>query len=167
MTITLIAAMASNRVIGIDNKLPWRLPEEMAHFRRSTTGKTVIMGRKTFESLGGALKNRRNVIITRNEDYNATEGCEVAHSIEAALQRYAAGGEELMVIGGAEIYRQFLPHADKLLLTEVFVELEGDAYFPAFASEEWENVQEECHERDEKHAYPFCIRTYRRRQEGV
>jgi len=162
MSITLIAAMASNRMIGLDNKLPWHLPAEMAHFRRSTTGKTVIMGRKTFESLGGPLKNRRNVIITRNPDFEVPEGCERVTSIEEALQRYNSNTEEVMIIGGAEIYAQFLPHASKLQLTEVFVELDGDAYFPAVAEEEWHVVHSEEHEQDEKHRYRFCIRTYER-----
>jgi len=155
--------MAKNRVIGIDNGMPWRLPAEMAHFRRSTLGKTVLMGRKTFESLGGKpLKDRRNVILTRNAGF-AAEGCETVDGIEEALQRYASGENELVVIGGAEVYKLFLPHAEKLLLTEVEAEVEGDAYFPPFDPEEWTLAATEAHAKDEKNAYDFYIRTYIRK----
>jgi len=136
MSITLIAAMASNRAIGQDNKLLWRLPSEMAHFRRSTTGKTVLMGRKTFESLGRPLPNRLNVILTRDRDFSS-EGCEIVHSVDEALQQYSNDEAELMVIGGAEIYRQFLPYAEKLLLTEVDARIDGDAFFPEVPEAEW------------------------------
>lgn len=161
MPITLIAAMARNRAIGQDNKLLWRLPSEMAHFRRSTTGKTVLMGRKTFESLGRPLPNRLNVILTRDRSF-APEGCESVHSVDEALRKYSSEEEELMVIGGAEIYSQFLPYADKLLLTEVEAEIAGDAFFPEVPESEWSIVGSEPHIADEKHGYNFCIRTYRR-----
>ncbi|MCQ6560135.1 dihydrofolate reductase [Paenibacillus mendelii] len=161
MSITLIAAMASNRAIGQDNKLLWRLPSEMAHFRRSTTGKTVLMGRKTFESLGRPLPNRLNVILTHDQNF-VSEGCESVHSVDEALRRYNNEEDELMVIGGAEIYSQFLPYADKLLLTEVEAEIAGDAFFPAVPESEWSIEGSEPHVADEKHAYNFCIRTYRR-----
>ncbi|WP_308634305.1 dihydrofolate reductase [Paenibacillus silvisoli] len=157
--ITMIAAMARNRVIGIDNGMPWHLPAEMAHFRRSTLGKTVVMGRKTFESLGQPLKNRRNVILTRSLDYKP-EGCEVVHSVEDAMAKFASPGEELIIMGGAEIYKQFLPHADKLLLTEVDAEVAGDAYFPAFGMDAWTVEGREPFTKDEKNAYDFEIVTY-------
>lgn len=127
MSITLIAAMDRNRTIGIGNKLPWRLPAEMALFTKHTLGKTVVMGRKTFESLPKPLKDRHNVVLTRQSDF-VSEGCETVHSIEEVLSRF--GAEELMVIGGTEIYTQFLPIADKLHLTAVDVEVAGgDAFF--------------------------------------
>ncbi|OUM97014.1 MAG: dihydrofolate reductase [Thermobacillus sp. ZCTH02-B1] len=165
MTITLIAAMARNRVIGRNNGLPWRLPDDMKFFMRSTVGRTVLMGRRTFESLpGGPLKNRRNVVLTRRTDYRP-DGCEVVHSVEEALERY--GGDELMVAGGAEVYRLFLPHADRMLLTEVEAEVEGDAYFPKWDPEEWMLVASERHPADERHAWPFAFNTYvRRRNRG-
>ncbi len=160
----MIAAMARNRVIGIDNAMPWHLPAEMGHFRRSTIGKTVLMGRKTFESLGRPLKDRRNVILTRNVDY-APDGCEIVHSLDEALTRYAASkDDELVIIGGAELYKQFLPHADKLLLTEVDADIDGDAYFPEFDPAEWLLVHYEPFPKDEKNSYSFQIQTYVRKQ---
>ena len=163
MGITIIAAMARNRVIGADNRLPWRLPDDMAFFVRSTRGKTVLMGRLTFESLpGGALKNRTNVVLTRNPSYRP-EGCEVVHSIAEALERFGSGDEELMVAGGAEIYKQLLPLADTMLLTEVEAEPDGDAFFPAWDEREWEKTDSVYHPADERHAYPFRFNTYRRK----
>ncbi|MBB3110330.1 dihydrofolate reductase [Paenibacillus phyllosphaerae] len=163
MTITLIAAMESRRGIGLENKLLWHLPAEMAHFKRSTTGKTVLMGRKTFESLGRPLPNRKNVVLSRDESYQP-EGCEVIHSIEEALVKYGEGvfGEELMVIGGANIYAQFLPFSHKVLLTEVAAELAADAYFPLIPEGEFTLTERECHQQDEKHSYDFCIQTFER-----
>lgn len=162
MTITMIAAMAEDRVIGVDNGMPWHLPAEMAHFRRSTTGKTIVMGRKTFESFGGPLKNRRNVVLTRSADYRP-DGAETMHTVEEALAELGSE-EELMIIGGAQVYAQFLPFADKLLLTEVHAAVEGDARFPAFDAAEWEAVSREFHAKDEKNAYDFTIITYIRKQ---
>jgi len=162
MPITMIAAMARNRVIGRDNAMPWRLPAESAHFRRSTVGRTVLMGRKTFQSLGKPLKDRLNVILTRSTDISY-EGCEVVHSVEEALARYNANPEEeLIIMGGEEVYKLFLPYAAKLLLTEVEAVVQGDAYFPAFDKDEWELTGSEPFERDDKNAYDFCIRTYTR-----
>ena len=160
MTITLIAAMARGRVIGRDNGLPWRLPDDMKFFMRSTLGRTVLMGRRTFESLpGGPLKNRRNVVLTRRTDYRPA-GCEVVHSLEEALTRYGDG--ELMVAGGAEVYELFLPHADRMLLTEVDAEVEGDAFFPEWDPAEWTLVESVPHPADERHAWPFAFNTYAR-----
>lgn len=158
MTITLIAAMARNRVIGRDNGLPWRLPDDLKFFMRSTLGRTVLMGRRTFESLpGGPLKNRLNVVLTRRTDYRP-DGCEVVHSVEEALKRY--GGGELMVAGGAEVYALFLPHADRMLLTEIDAVVEGDAFFPEWDPREWTLVASEHHPADERHAHPFTFNTY-------
>ncbi|GGF90038.1 dihydrofolate reductase [Paenibacillus abyssi] len=157
MSITMIAAMAKNRTIGTDNELPWRLPEDMAYFRRVTTGTTVIMGRKTLESFGKPLKNRRNVVLTRNPDYRP-EGCEIVHSIDQALGQFASA--DVMVIGGEEIYRQFLPYADKILLTEIDAEFEGDAQFPEFSAEEWQLAESVKGIRDEKNPYDYYFQTY-------
>ncbi len=163
MSIAMIAAMDRNRVIGIENKMPWHLPAEMAFFKRTTTGKTVLMGRKTFDSLKGPLPNRRNVILSKQEGL-LIDGCEVVHSVEEALKRY--GDEELMVMGGAEIYRLLLPYADTIYLTDVEVTLEiGDAFFPSMPASEWKEVASEYREKDEKNMYSFTIRTYKRMNE--
>ncbi len=161
MTITLIAAMAKNRVIGIDNDLPWKLPDDMAFFVRSTKGKVVLMGRKTLESFNGPLKNRTNVVLTRQRDY-APEGCVIVHSVEEALERYS--GEDVMVAGGAEIYELLLPYADTILLTEVEATVEGDTRFPAFSLDEWELAASVEHPADDRHAFAFHFNTYMRRR---
>ncbi|MFF2089695.1 dihydrofolate reductase [Paenibacillus sp. NPDC058174] len=165
MSITMIAAMDRNRTIGFGNRLPWKLPAEMAYFKKMTTGKTVVMGRKTFESLRSKpLPNRRNVVLTRQEEASeeaSFEGCETVRSVQEAIDRF--GDEELMIIGGAEIYAQFLPVADKLLLTEVQTSVpEGDAYFPAFSLEEWTLVHQEPVAGDEANAYSFTFQTFTR-----
>lgn len=161
MSIALIAAMDRSHAIGVGNRLPWRLPAEMAYFTRSTIGKTVIMGRKTFESLPKPLKDRKNVILTRQLGYNI-EGCETVHSVEESLERYS--GDEIMVIGGAEIYEQYLPYADTLLLTDVDTDVEGaDAFFPKVEEEVWQLVSSEHHEKDDKNAYSFTFKVYKRR----
>jgi dihydrofolate reductase len=128
--ISVIAALAKNRVIGIENRLPWRLPEDLAHFKALTLNHPILMGRKTFDSLGRPLPGRTNIVITRNPDYRP-EGCKVAESIADAVAS-CADASEVFFIGGAELYRQVLPLADWLYLTEVGVDAEGDAWFPEF-----------------------------------
>ncbi len=128
--VSVIAALAKNRVIGIENRLPWRLPEDLAHFKALTLGHPVLMGRKTFESLGRPLPGRTNIVITRNPDY-CRDGCVVAGSIPDALALCRDVGE-IFFIGGAELYAQAIPLADRLYLTEVDIEVEGDAWFPDF-----------------------------------
>ena len=151
MTISLIAALGKNRVIGNENSLIWKIPNDMKRFKAITTGKTVMMGRKTFESIGRALPNRTNIIITRDKNYRA-DGCIVVHSVDEALKA-TSGSEEIMVIGGAQIYGQFLPIADKLYLTLIDAEFEGDAYFPDYTKYKWKEVFREEH--DEKYNYAF------------
>lgn len=160
MSISLIAAAASNGVIGKDNRLLWRLPADMAYFVANTKGKTVLMGRKTFESLGRPLRDRTNVIMSRTWQ-EAPEGCILVRSPEEALDRFK--DEELMVIGGEEIYRLMLPHASRVLLTEIDREYEGDAYFPALNPEEWALVSQTPGVRDEKNDLPFVFSVYHRR----
>ena len=163
MTITLIAAMDCNRTIGIGNKLPWRLPAEMAYFKKMTLGKTVLMGRKTFESLPKPLTDRRNVVLTRQHGFQP-EGCEVVHSVEEALR--LCKDDELMVIGGADIYAQMLPYADTILLTEVNTIIEGgDAFFPMFSESQWKLVESESRESDEKNKYAFTFQTFKRHEQ--
>jgi len=151
--------MDKNRVIGINNSLPWKLPVDMQWFRKNTLGKPIIMGRKTFESFGArALPQRKNIIITRDLTYKA-EGAEVVHSIEEALK--AAGDvEEVMVIGGANLYEQMLPKSDRLYVTEVQSEFEGDAWFPDIDLSNWKEVQRSESVVDEKNAYACHFITY-------
>lgn len=144
MKLSLVWAMAQNRVIGRNNSLPWHLPEDLKYFKRITMGKPVIMGRKTFESIGRPLPGRTNIVITRNPDW-AFEGVRTVHSLDAARQLCNSigvidGVDEAMVIGGAEIYRQALPMADRLYLTEVHAEVEGDTTFPDFDRRAWVEV---------------------------
>lgn len=160
MSITLIAAMDRNRAIGYENKLLWHLPGDMAFFRRMTTGKTVLMGRKTFDSLGKPLPNRRNIILTRQANLEI-EGCEILHHPEEALKKF--GHEDLMVIGGTEIYNLMLPFADRVLLTEVDVEIEkADAYFPEFDSVAWKLTDSVFNGKDERNRYDYTFQTYER-----
>lgn len=130
--VVIVAAVARNGIIGRDNALPWRLPEDLRHFKATTLGKPVIMGRKTWESLGRPLPGRLNLVVSRNAAY-AAEGGEVVGSLEAALARAAAvGAPEACIIGGGELYRQALGLADRLILTEIDRDFAGDAYFPDF-----------------------------------
>ena len=164
MHISMIAAMAHDRVIGLDNQMPWHLPADLAHFKRVTLGKPVLMGRKTFESIGRPLPGRRNLVISRNPDYCA-EGVEVVDSVEAALALLARGEkvDELMVIGGGHLYGQLLPRADSLYLTRIDLVVAGDTRFPAFDEGEWHCVEREPHEADEKNPHPYCFETWQRR----
>ncbi|MBI1936099.1 dihydrofolate reductase [Candidatus Woesearchaeota archaeon] len=150
MTISLIAAMDRNRVIGNENKLLWKIPNDMKRFRQLTAGKTVIMGRKTFESIGRPLPNRTNIIITRDKNYKA-DGCIVVYSVGEALKK--SDSEEIMVIGGAQIYVQLLPTANKMYLTFIDAEFEGDAYFPEFDKKEWKETFREEHEEEYKYVF--------------
>ena len=146
--LALIAARARNGVIGLDNRMPWHLPEDLAYFKRVTLGKPVVMGRKTFESIGRPLPGRLNIVVTRNPDWQAA-GVQVAHSLDAALALAAAAApEEIMLIGGAELYRQALPQADVLYLTEIDAEFAGDAFFPEVDLARWRIDCEEAGQRD-------------------
>ncbi|TCK19329.1 dihydrofolate reductase [Thiogranum longum] len=160
MKISLIVAMAQNHVIGRDNQLPWRLPADLQHFKALTMGKPVIMGRKTWESLGRPLPGRTNIVITRDVGYQA-EGCVVVHSVEQALE-VAAGSDEAMVIGGANLYRQLLDRADRLYLTLVKADVEGDTWFPEFNLTQWHEVEREAHTRDDKNEFDFEFVTLER-----
>lgn len=159
MTVSIITAVSNNNVIGKDNKLPWRLPADLAHFKEITSGHSVLMGRKTFESIGRPLPNRRNIVITRNRDFKA-DRIEVVHSIEEALE-ITKNEDEVFVIGGEEIYKLALPFADKIYLTKVEAEVDGDAFFPNLGSE-WEEVSRIENPKDENNEYPFVFYEYRR-----
>jgi dihydrofolate reductase len=160
MRIALVAAMSENRVIGRENRLPWRLSADLRHFKSLTMGKPVIMGRNTYESIGKPLPGRSNIVVTRNPDYRA-QGCRVVHSLEQALEA-AAGHAEVMVIGGADLYRQTLERADCLYLTLVKAELDGDAVFPEFEPRDWREVKRESHRADEKNEYDYDFVTLER-----
>ncbi|WP_429109391.1 type 3 dihydrofolate reductase [Aeromonas veronii] len=163
MKISMIAAMAHDRVIGKDNQMPWHLPADLAHFKRVTLGKPVLMGRKTFESIGRPLPGRRNLVISRNPDYQA-EGIEVVGSVEAALALLAGSSVEvLMVIGGGHLYAEMLPSADCLYLTRIDLAVEGDTRFPAFDDGQWQRVDCESHPADEKNPHPYSFETWQRR----
>lgn len=163
MKISMIAAMAHDRVIGKDNQMPWHQPADLAHFKRVTLGKPVLMGRKTFESIGRPLPGRRNLVISRNPDYQA-EGIEVVGSVEAALALLAGSSvEELMVIGGGHLYAEMLPSADCLYLTRIDLAVEGDTRFPAFDDGQWQRVDCESHSADEKNPHPYSFETWQRR----
>jgi dihydrofolate reductase len=143
--VAMIVAMAKNRVIGVNGKLPWYLPEDLKFFKRMTQAKPLVMGRKTYTSIGKPLPNRLNIVVTRDESFTV-EGVRVCHALPAALaladqQATIEAAEEIMVMGGGEIYHQALPYAQRLYITEVDVEVEGDAFFPEFSMEEWQEVQ--------------------------
>ncbi|KAF7775399.1 dihydrofolate reductase [Pseudoalteromonas citrea] len=152
MIISMIAAMAHNRVIGQDNKMPWHLPADLQHFKRVTLNKPVIMGRKTFESIGRPLPSRRNIIISRNESYHA-DGIEVVTSADAALE-LVSGSEEVMIIGGGLVYEQFLPLCDRLYLTFIDLHALGDTCFPDYEKvADWTEVEVQSHEPNDKNKY--------------
>ena len=154
--IAYVVAMDDNRLIGRDNDLPWRLPDDMAWFRRQTLGKPCIMGRKTYDSLPPRfrpLPGRLNIVVTRNVDYEAP-GAIVVHSVEDALQ--AAGEvEEIVIVGGAELFRRLMPIVDRLYLTEVHGAVEGDVFFPEYDRAQWRELYRQEHAADERHPYAF------------
>ncbi len=153
MRIALIVAMAENRVIGRNNQLPWRIPADLRHFKALTLGKPVIMGRKTYESIGRPLPGRDNIVVTADSGYQA-EGCQVVHSVVQALE--AAGScEEAMIIGGANLYRQTLENADRLYLTLVKAEPEGDTWFPEIELQQWREIERQAHTADESNEYDY------------
>jgi len=159
MTVSIIAAVADNNAIGKGNNLLWHLPDDMKFFRKQTIDHHIIMGRKTFESIGGGkpLPRRTSVIISRQDDYKA-EGCWIAPSLDTALEM-CPEDEEVFVIGGGEVYKQALEFADKLYLTKVSGSFEGDVFFPEIDLDQWKQVFSETHLADEKHkyAFEFCI----------
>jgi dihydrofolate reductase len=152
--------MSENRVIGRDNALPWHLPADFKRFKALTTGHTLIMGRKTFDSIGKALPGRRTIVLTRVRDWQKA-GVDVVHDLETAIQS-AASDREVFVAGGADVYRQALPRADRIYLTVVHAEVRGDAQFPEIDPHEWNLAEEEHHPSDERNAFSFTFRRYER-----
>lgn len=159
--LSIIASIGKNNELGAENKLIWKLPDDLKRFRALTLGHAVIMGRKTYESIGRPLPERKNIIITRQADYKAP-GCIVVGSLDDALKA-AEGDAEPFVIGGSEIYDAALPLADKLYLTFVDAEPEADVYFPEVDVREWKFVSKEDHPADEKHAHSFTFTVYKRK----
>lgn len=166
MTISLIAAVAQNRVIGKENDLPWRLPDDMKYFMQTTSGHHVLMGRKNYDSLPDKFKplpNRINIVVTRQNNFIAS-GCTLVSSIEKGIDLALENNEtELFVIGGAQIYKQSLERANYLYLTEINAEIEGDTYFPSFEPNDWEEVSRKHHGIDDKHRYSFDFVIYKRK----
>lgn len=155
MSLSIIAAMSANRVIGINNTIPWKLPEDLKYFKKLTLGKSIIMGRKTFESIGRALPSRENIVMTQQQTYQV-QGVKVAHSLKEAIE--LAENPEIFIIGGAEIYKQSLPLVETVYLTLIEKNFDGDAYFPKLDLKVWQLVQEENHySESEKFAYKFQI----------
>jgi len=155
MIISLIVAMDQNRIIGLNYTLPWRLPADLKYFKAITMGKPIIMGRKTHDSIGRALPGRENVVLSREAGYQA-QGCTVLGSLEEVYQRFA-GTDEIMIMGGADLYAQTLDKAQRIYLTEVHAEVEGDTYFPEFDREAWEENKRQDFKKDEKNQYDYSF----------
>jgi len=156
MTLSIIVAMANNNVIGVDNNLPWRLPADLKYFKAITMGKPIIMGRKTYESIGRPLPGRRNIVITRDREWHVN-GVEVANSIDDAM-KLLIDAPEAMIIGGAQIYSAMLPHVTRLYITEIDLDVAGDTYFPETSSLKWRETSREQHPAEaEQPAYDFAV----------
>lgn len=163
--ITLIVAVADSGVIGRDNGLPWHLPEDLKRFKRLTLGKPVVMGRRTFESIGRPLPGRLNVVLTRDPNYRR-EGVTVVHDTEAAL-RAAGDVPEVMVIGGAELFRLFLPRAGRVHLTRVHADVDGDVHWEPLDAGQWQRVAAEPYPSDDRHAHAMTFEQWEKRPSGV
>jgi dihydrofolate reductase len=159
--LSLIVAMDNNRLIGSNNGLPWNLPADLQHFKAITMGKPIVMGRKTWQSLGRPLPGRKNIVITRDSDFQA-DGAEIVYSLDEALQM-ASDSEEVMIIGGANLYEQALEQVDRLYLTRVDGEFDGDSWFPEIAEQQWELLQAEKHQPDERNPHPYRFETWCRK----
>lgn len=162
MTLTLIVAASTNNVIGRDNQLPWHLPRDLLYFKQVTTGCPIIMGRKTYESIGKALPKRPNIVITRNKDYQLDDAI-VTHSLESAIniaQQHDSRSGEFHIIGGATLFHEALPFADKIYLNRVFADFEGDTFLPNIDWSHWKRQNKEHHPADAKNAYAMDFEVY-------
>ncbi len=153
MRLSIVVAMDDNRLIGSKNQLPWHLPADLAYFKKLTTGKSILMGRKTYDSIGRPLPNRRNIVITRNSNISIP-GCEVVSSIDDALE-LTKDDLEVMVIGGASLCEQLLPKVNRLYITKIDGEFEGDVFFPKYDDFDWLEVSCESHPKDNSNAYSY------------
>lgn len=156
MRISAICAMSENHVIGKNNQLPWHLPADLAHFKKITMGNPILMGRKTYESIGKPLPGRCNIIMTHHVDYQAP-GCIVVSSLEKALAAAAKESDELFIIGGATLFQELLPITQKLYITLIHQQIEGDTFFPAFDKKEWKEIERTDHLADEKNKYAYSF----------
>jgi|SRR5690554_1699611 len=158
MKIAFVVAMDENGLIGRDNDLPWRLSADLQYFRRITMGKPLVMGRYTHESIGRPLPGRQNIVVSSLQDYRA-EGCDVVQSVDEAL-RVAGKEDEIMVIGGSSLFEQLFDRADRIYLTRVHAELEGDTWFPDWDKTQWRQISRESHPADEKNQYAYSFEVY-------
>ena len=158
--ITLIVAAAENNAIGKNNQMPWHLPNDFKYFKKNTLEHSIVMGRKTFDSIGKPLPERRNIILTRDMRYFSEEA-DVANSLNEVMN-FCRDEREIFIIGGANVYEQTLPLAQRVLLTRVHTIVDGDAFFPTLSADEWKLVSAEKHEKDEKHAYDYTFEVYER-----
>lgn len=163
MILSLLVAAAENNVIGKDNKLPWHLPDDLKYFKNLTWAMPILMGRKTFDSIGRPLPGRKSIVITRNKDWQH-EGVDVVHSIEAAVEKAKGyGAKEIFVIGGAEIFKTSLPNANRIYLTRIHHPFDGDVFFPAIDEKEWMLVSKRFCEKDAKNAYDHTYQVWERK----
>ncbi len=162
MTISLVVAAASNNAIGKDGKMPWHLPNDMKHFKNVTWGMPVVMGRKTFDSLGKALPGRKNIVITRQPGWKADNTVAVKNIEDALFVAKETDAKEVMVIGGGEIYKALFDKAQRIYLTRVEAEPEGDTFFPVLTQGQWHLVSQKNHEADEKNAYNYSFQVWER-----
>lgn len=153
--LSIIVAMARNRVIGVDNKLPWHIPGELKYFKGLTMGHHIIMGRKTYESIGRPLPGRITVIVSRDPDYHQ-EGCLVAHSLDEAVE-LAGKDEEVFFVGGSSLYQQALPRVDRLYITEIQADYDGDAHFPSFDRQQWREVSRAPQQTDDGLGFDYVV----------
>ncbi|NCF13887.1 MAG: type 3 dihydrofolate reductase [Gammaproteobacteria bacterium] len=160
MTISIIVAASENNVIGAAGDLPWRLSDDLRRFKTITMGKPIVMGRKTWDSIGRPLPGRQNIVVTRQAEF-AAAGCDVVASKEEAIT-VAGSAEEVMVIGGSQVYELFLPDTKRLYLTRVHADVEGDALFPEFSSLEWRLVSDESCPADDRNAFDYSFQVYER-----
>ena len=158
----IIAAASDNNALGINNDLPWHLPDDFKRFKNLTTGHKIIMGRKTLESFPKVLPNREHIVITRDKGYQPKFKCTVVNSIEAAIE-HTANDKEAYIIGGGEIYKQFLSFATHIELTRIHAHIEADTFFPEINLKNWILIKEEYHPKDDKHKYDFTYLTYQRK----
>lgn len=164
MNVSIIVAKGKNNVIGKDNDLPWHLPGDLRHFKNTTTGHHLIMGRKTFESLGRPLPNRTSIVLTRNKEYTIPDGHYVVHDLSSALEIcHSKQLGQVYVLGGADIFEMALPYTDELIVTEVDASPKGDTYFPEIEESEWRMVSRQDFSKDEKNKYAYSFVTYTRK----
>lgn len=165
LKISIIVAKAKNNVIGKDNQLPWHLPEDLKHFKRKTEGHHLIMGRKTFESMGKPLPNRTSIVITRNKNYKVPPGHHVVHDLEAALEIARDKNlQQVYVLGGAEIFKLAFPLVDEMVITEIHATPDGNTFFPVFDESQWEIKSKSDFLKDENNPYDYSFVTYHKRK---